>query len=73
MFIAPDRAPVARIDLELDKGIAGWTDTSVRLPPAAGHRPKGLPTADELTLGTMSRKPRVHRTPRRTRSSKHDD
>ncbi|QGH80658.1 hypothetical protein SEA_RAHALELUJAH_98 [Mycobacterium phage Rahalelujah] len=32
IFIAPDLSPVRRVDLELDKGIPGWTDLDVKVP-----------------------------------------
>ena len=77
-FIAPDRAPVPLLDRELEKGLKGWTDISVKLVEApynprtgrgvSHHQPVGLADRqlEELTLGmAVIRKVTVRRTVKR--------
>ncbi|QBJ00269.1 hypothetical protein SEA_PHARAOH_81 [Mycobacterium phage Pharaoh] len=66
-FIAPDLSPVRRVDLELDKGIPGWTDHDVKIED---ENTTGLPKGhaerliEEMTIGDYRPKARVT-TPRK--------
>lgn len=71
-FIAPDVAPVRLIDQELEKGSRDWTDGPAPANLTGSHLPKGMVDRhlEEMTVGIVSYKTRVERTPRRTRKRK---
>lgn len=65
-FVAPDMAPVAMIDLELEKGLKGWTDFDCRPevinPTNADYvKAKSEALASDMTVGTVIRKVTVRR------------
>ncbi|BBX09481.1 hypothetical protein [Mycolicibacterium aichiense] len=65
-FAAPELSPVRTVDIELDKGIPGWTDKDVlveEINRPGNHKPVKLAKQqlEEMTMGTVLRKPRVKR------------
>lgn len=76
-FVAPDMAPVRKVDLELDKGIPGWTDRDVKIEtaPADAHKAVGHADRelDELVIrdfSEMTRKAPTGNVVRRQRPTK---
>ncbi|QFG04577.1 hypothetical protein SEA_JEEVES_102 [Mycobacterium phage Jeeves] len=59
-FIAPDLSPVRRVDLELDKGLKGWTDYETKVPDMGlvdgGKERAAAEEFDRMTVGTVVRK-----------------
>ncbi|AHJ86454.1 hypothetical protein 40AC_91 [Mycobacterium phage 40AC] len=61
-FVAPELSAPRLVDLELDKGLKGWTDRDVKIPTEGDGRPKGMAERqlEEMNIsGTrIIRKPR---------------
>ncbi|ACE80015.1 hypothetical protein Pukovnik_89 [Mycobacterium phage Pukovnik] len=59
-FAAPELSAPRTVDLELDKGLKGWTDFDVKIEQEGNAKPKGLA---ERQLGELNVGTRIRRTP----------
>ncbi|AGR46510.1 hypothetical protein ODIN_96 [Mycobacterium phage Odin] len=58
-FVAPELSAPRQIDLEIEKGLKGWTDFDTKCPDLRGdHLPKGHAERqlEEMKVGTYIRK-----------------
>ncbi|QGJ94860.1 hypothetical protein SEA_BLINN1_100 [Mycobacterium phage Blinn1] len=57
-FTAPELSAPRQVDIELDKGLKGWTDTDVKIEEPGDCKPSGLAARqlEEITAGKVSRK-----------------
>ncbi|QNJ55869.1 hypothetical protein SEA_PAINTERBOY_94 [Mycobacterium phage PainterBoy] len=76
-FAAPDLSPVRTVDIELDKGIPGWTDTDVVVEDLRGGHLSSraieyrVSMVEDMTVGVAIPKARVTTAAvRRKRSTK---
>ncbi|UQS94673.1 hypothetical protein SEA_RIFTER_104 [Mycobacterium Phage Rifter] len=62
-FTAPELSAPRTVDIELDKGLKGWTDTDVKIEEPGDCKPVGLAARqlEEITLGKVARKARPTR------------
>ncbi|QFP95574.1 hypothetical protein SEA_GAUGELDP_91 [Mycobacterium phage GaugeLDP] len=62
-FTAPELSAPRTVDLELDKGLKGWTDFDVKIEEPGDARPKGLAERqlEAMTVGNVIRKARPAR------------
>ncbi|AEK08543.1 hypothetical protein FGG36_gp10 [Mycobacterium phage Jeffabunny] len=62
-FTAPELSAPRTVDIELDKGLKGWTDTDVKIEEPGDGNPVGLAARrlEEITAGKVASKARPAR------------